>query len=130
MSIDGWLVLDIALGIVVGDALRVMVRDTREWWNSRRANVGKTVEQKPVDEKAAEQAIADEKAAEDWHFLWNNIPETAKDLIRKDIEDEQLRIQAEKLGLFHFLWCAASEETKAQLRFRWKLEKIPPRIRE
>lgn len=131
MSIDGWLVLDIALGIVVGDALRVMVRDTREWWNSRRrAPVSNAVDTKVADKTAAVTTVADEKAAEDWNFLWNNVPESAKDEIRKSIEDEQLRIRAEKLGLFHFLWYAASEETKQQLRFRWKLEKIPPRVRE
>jgi hypothetical protein len=33
MSIDGWLVLDIALGILVGDLLRVVVKDTQIWWN-------------------------------------------------------------------------------------------------
>ncbi len=130
MSIDGWLVLDIALGIVVGDAARVMVRDTQEWWNSRCAHVSKVVEEKPVEEKVAGRTIADVKAVEDWNFLWDNVPESAKEQVRKFVEDEQLRKQAEELDLFHFLWYAASEETKAQLRFRWKLEKISPRVRE
>jgi hypothetical protein len=130
MGIDGWLVLDIALGIVVGDALRVMVRDTQEWWNSRRARTSKAVDEKPFYEKAANKKVADEKAAEDWNFLWDNVPDSAKEQVRKFVEDEQLRKQAEELNLFHFLWYAASEETKDQLRFRWKLEKIPPRVSE
>lgn len=130
MGINGWLVLDIALGIVVGDALRVMVRDTREWWNSRRAKVSKVVDEKPVDENAADKKAAEDKAAEDWNFLWDNVPESAKDEVRKFVEDEQLRKQAQELNLFKFLWYAASEETKGQLRFRWKLEKIPARVSE
>ncbi|MFZ3215579.1 MAG: hypothetical protein WA192_05915 [Candidatus Acidiferrales bacterium] len=130
MSIDGWLILDIALGIVVGDALRVMVRDTREWWNSRRVHVSKAIDEKPVGEKAADKAAVDQKAVEDWNFLWDNAPESAKEQVRKFVEDERLRKQAEKLDLFHFLWYASSEETKGQLRFRWKLEKIPPRVSE
>lgn len=125
MTLDGWLILDIALGIVVGDVLRVMLKDTQEWWNSRRTHVSK-----PVDEKAADKTAADEKAAEDWNFLWDNVPESAKEEVRKFVEDEQLRKQAQELNLFKFLWYAASEETKDQLRFRWKLEKIPPRVSE
>lgn len=130
MGIDGWLILNIALGIVVGSLLTRMLRGMRQRLNNRGATASKPVDEKAASEHTAAAKVADEKAAEDWNFLWNNVPESAKDLIRKDIEDEQLRIQAEKLGLFHFLWYAASEETKQQLRFRWKLEKIPPRVRE
>ena len=130
MTIDGWLILDIALGIVVGDVLRVMVRDTQEWWNSRRAYVSKAIEEKPVEEKVAGRTIADGKVVEDWNFLWDNVPESAKEEVRRFVEDEQLRKQAQELNLFKFLWYAASEETKDQLRFRWKLEKIPPRVSE
>jgi hypothetical protein len=130
MTIDGWLILDIALGIVVGDVLRVMVKDTQVWWNSRRTAVSKTVDAKAADDHAADEATAKEKAAEDWNFLWDNAPESAKEEVRKSVEDEQLRKQAQELNLFKFLWYAASEETKDQLRFRWKLEKIPPRVSE
>jgi hypothetical protein len=48
MSIDGWLVLDIALGILVGDLLRVVVKDTdmvesptRGGQQSRRVSFGR-----------------------------------------------------------------------------------------
>jgi hypothetical protein len=130
MTIDGWLILDIALGIVVGDVLRVMLKDTQVWWNSRRSHVPKAVDAKAADKKVAEEKVAEEKAAEDWNFLWDNVPESAKEEVRRFVEDEQLRKQAQELNLFKFLWYAASEETKDQLRFRWKLEKIPPRVSE
>jgi hypothetical protein len=129
MGINGWLVLDIALGIVVGDVLRVMVKDTQVWWNSRRTVVSKP-DAKATDQHAADETTVKEKAAEDWNFLWDNVPESAKEEVRKFVEDEQLRKQAQELNLFKFLWHAASEETKDQLRFRWKLEKIPPRVSE
>jgi hypothetical protein len=115
MTIDGWLVLDIALGIVVGDALRVMVRDTREWWSSRRRQGGKAT---------------DESAAEDWDFLWNNVPEPGKEEVRRVVEDDELRRRAQELNLWHDLWYAAPEEVKVQLRHRWKVAKIPPRVSE
>jgi hypothetical protein len=138
MGIDGWLVLNIALGIVVGSLLTRMLRG---WWNKRRATPSKPVDEKvasehaaterrAADEKTAAAKVADKKAVEDWNFLWDNAPESAKEQIRKFVEDEQLRKQAEELDLFHFLWYSSSEETRGQLRFRWKLEKIPPRIRE
>jgi len=118
MSINAWLVLDIALGIVVGDVLRVMLRDTRVWWNSRRAAVGKTVEEK----------AADESGAADWQFLWENAPKSAKEEVRKFIEDDQLRLRAQELNLWPYLWSAAPEEIKQRLRDRWKAAKIPPRV--
>lgn len=110
MGIDGWLVLDIALGIVVGDALRVMVSDTQEWWKNRRGTV------------------ADEYEAGDWQFLWDNVPESAKEEARKFVEDDRLRLRAQELNLWPYLWRAASEETKEKLRHRWKAAKIPPRV--
>jgi len=113
MSIDGWLVLDIALGIVVGDWLRNMLKDTQRWLNRRRTGVGKA---------------ADESEAEDWDFLWNNVPESGKDELRKVVEDDQLRRRAQELNLWHDLWHVAPEEAKQQLRHRWKAAKIPPRF--
>ena len=112
--INGWLVLDIALGILVGDMLRVMVKDTREWWNSRRrTNV---------------EEVADESAETDWQFLWDNASESAKDDVRQLIEDDQLRIRARELDLWPQLWSVVPEEIKQQLRDRWKGLKIPPRF--
>jgi hypothetical protein len=120
MGINGWLVLDIALGIVVGDVLRVMVKDTQVWWNSRRTAVNRT-----VDEKAA-----DESEAEDWNFLWDSVPESAKEEVRKFVADEQLRRRAQDLNLWPYLWRAAPQETKDRLRARWKASKIPPKVSE
>lgn len=131
MTLDGWLILDIALGIVVGDLLRNMLKDTQEWWNNRRTHGSKVVDAKAAEKKrTADETTAKDKEAEDWNFLWDSVPESAKDEVRKFIEDDQLRKQAQELNLFKFLWYAASEETKDQLRFRWKLEKIPPRVSE
>jgi hypothetical protein len=129
MALDGWLILDIALGILVGDVLREMRKDTQEWWSSRLTRGSKVVDAKAADEHV-DETTAMEKATEDWNFLWDNVPESAKEEVRKFVEDEQLRKQAQELNLFKFLWYAASEETKDQLRFRWKLEKIPPRVSE
>ena len=120
MGIDGWLVLDIALGIVVGDVLRVMVKDTQVWWNSRRTHGGKA-----VDAKAA-----DESEAEDWDFLWNNVPASGKEELRRVVDDEELRRRAQELNLWHNLWHVAPEEAKQQLRHRWKASKIPPKVSE
>src|ERR1700691_3050916 len=114
MGIDGWLVLDIALGIVVGDVLRVMVKDTQVWWNGRRTHGSKA-----VDAKAA-----DESEAEDWDFLWNNVPASGKEELRRVVDDEELRRRAQELNLWPYLWAAASEETKEKLRSRWKVAKI------
>ncbi len=116
--INGWLVLDIALGIVVGGLLRSMLKDTQVWWNRRRVAVSKG-----VDEKAA-----NESEAEDWNFLWDSVPESAKREVRKFVEDEQLRLRAKELNLWLYLWSAAPEERKERLRARWKAANIPPRV--
>jgi hypothetical protein len=115
---NGWLVLDIAAGIVVGDWLRTMVKDTQIWWNDRRANASKTVDQK----------TADSSAEADWQFLWDNVPESAKEEVRKLIEDDQLRLRAQELNVWPYLWSAAPEDIKEKLRYRWKALKIPPRF--
>lgn len=107
MGIDGWLVLDIALGIVVGAVLRVMLKDTQEWWKNRRV---------------------DESETEDWNFLWDNVPESGKEKVRKIVEDGELRRCAQEMNLWHDLWHVAPEEAKQQLRHRWKAAKIPPRV--
>jgi hypothetical protein len=86
-----------------------MVSDTQEWWSSRR---------KP----------ADDSAMEDWNFLWDNVPESAKEEARKTVEDEQLRRRAQYLVPLAYLWYVAPEEVKVQLRHRWKEAKIPPRV--
>jgi hypothetical protein len=110
---NGWLILDIALGIVVGDMLRIMLKDTREWWNSRGSEVAQ---------------IADEASETDWQFLWDNAPESAKAEVRQLIEDDQLRIRAQELNLWPHLWSATPEEIKQKLRDRWKGLNIPPRF--
>lgn len=113
MRIDLWLVLDIALGILVGDLLRVMVKDTQIWRKKRRADSSKA--------PAASEA-------EDWDFLWNNVPESGKEEVRKVVEDDELRRRAQELNLWYDLWHVAPEEAKQQLRHRWKAAKIRPRV--
>ena len=116
--INGWLILDIALGIVLGDLLRNMLKDTQVWWDERRANASKTVDEK----------IADDSAEADWQFLWDNVPDSAKEAVRKLIEDDQLRLRAQGLNVWPYLWSAAPEDIKEKLRYRWKVLKIPPRF--
>jgi len=44
------------------------------------------------------------------------------------VEDEQLRRRVQELNLWPYLWSAAPEETKEQLRTRWKVAKVPPQV--
>ena len=118
MGINGWLVLDIAAGIVVGGWLRSMLKDTQIWWNDRQANAGKTFVEK----------TADDSAEADWQFLWDNVPESAKEEVRKLVEDDELRLRAQKLNVWPYLWSDAPEDIKEKLRYRWKALKIPPRF--
>jgi hypothetical protein len=118
LMINGWLVLDIAAGIVVGGWLRTMVKDTEVWWDERRANASKTVVEK----------TADDSAEADWQFLWDNVPESAKEGVRKLVDDDQLRLRAQELNVWPYLWSAAPEDIKEKLRYRWKALKIPPRF--
>jgi hypothetical protein len=93
MTINVWLVLDIALGIVVGDLLKIMVKDTREWWYGRRAKgnaVGESKEAGDPDES-------------DWQFLWDNAPESSKKEVQQFIEDDQLRLRAKEFNLWPHL---------------------------
>jgi hypothetical protein len=112
-GVDGWLVLNIALGVVVGKLLGNMLKDTQAWWNSRRMHGGKAV---------------DKSEAEDWEFLWINVPESGLEELRKVVEYDELRRRAQELNLWHDLWHVAPEEAKQQLRYRWKAAKIPPRV--
>jgi hypothetical protein len=115
--IDGWLILDIAAGIVMGDWLRSMVKDTQIWWNRRRKRISKNVDEKTADELEG-----------DWDFLWNNVPDSAKEEVRKFLEDEELRQRAKDSTPLQYLFYAAPEEAKERLRQRWKAAKIPPRV--
>jgi len=108
-GVDAWLVLEIALGVVVGDWLKNMLTATQRWLNRPRAGSAKA-------------------EAEDWDFLWNNVPESGKEELRRVVEDDDLRRRAQELNLWHYLWHVASEEAKQQLRHRWKAAKIPPRV--
>ena len=71
-----------------------------------------------------------ESAADDWDFLWNNVPESGKEELRRVVEDDELRRRAQELNLWYDLWYVAPEEVKVQLRGRWKAAKISPRVRE
>lgn len=116
--INGWLILDIALGIVAGDLLRITLKDTRDWWNTRGASV-KTVTGSDESKESEES---------DWQFLWDNAPESAKEEVRRFFEDRRLRLRAQELNLWPYLWSAASEDTKQKLRDRWRALNIPPRF--
>ena len=71
MTLDGWLIIDIALGIVVGDVLRVMLKDTQEWWKTVARIGSKVVDAKAAEKKrTADETTAKDKEAEDWNFLW------------------------------------------------------------
>jgi hypothetical protein len=109
MSIDGSLVLNIALGIVVAKALLKILKNF-EWM----------VPHQKVVPAGEEQ----EGTAEDWLELWESLPESAKGQLQRLVEDDQLRRRAQELKLWPFLWAAAPEKTKAKLRSRWKAAKI------
>jgi hypothetical protein len=62
--------------------------------------------------------------------LWDGLSESAKQQTQRLVEDDQLRRRAQELNLWQDLWHAAPEQTKVQLRHRWKAAKIPPRVGE
>ena len=120
MSINGWLVLEIALGILVGDLLREMFRDTRLWWNQQRSK----------SKVAKGAAGVDESEAEDWDFLWNNVPDSAKSEIRTMLDDDILRERARRTIVMGYLFYAASEDAREQLRQKWRAANVPPKVSE
>lgn len=116
MSIDGWLVLDIVIGVIVANLLTPAVQ-----------RIFKRLGRKAVTETVP-QADLQEPSADDWLELWESLPEGAKQQTQRLVDDDQLRRRAQKLNLWTYLWSAAPEETKEKLRARWNVAKIPPRI--
>ena len=64
---------------------------------------------------------------EDWAELWVSLPNWAKEELQQTVEDSQLRRHAQDLDMWPTLWAAAPEETKAKLRGRWKVQRVPSR---
>jgi hypothetical protein len=71
----------------------------------------------------------EEASAKDWRDLWDSLPESAKERMKRVMEDEQLRRRAQESNLWPYVWGAAPEEMKEQLRSRWKVAKVPPKVR-
>ena len=106
---SGWLILEIALGVAFGQLI----------WAGLKAFA--TNRERGPDFKP------DAELENDWEFLWNNVPESAKEDIRVAAADDKLFRRAQALNLWPHLWHAAPESVKEQLRERWKAQKIPPR---
>lgn len=100
MSIDGWLVLDIVIGVIVANLLTPAVQ-----------RIFKRLGRKAVTETVP-QADLQEPSADDWLELWESLPEGAKQQTQRLVDDDQLRRRAQKLNLWTYLWSAAPEETK------------------
>ena len=116
MRIDGWLVLDIVIGVIVANLLTPAAQ-----------RIFKRLDRNAVTE-AVPQANPQEPSADDWLELWESVPEGAKQQTQRFVEDDQLRRRAQELNLWTYLWSAAPEETKEKLRSRWKVAKIPPKV--
>jgi hypothetical protein len=116
MGINGWLILNIAIGVIVANLLMPAIQ-----------RIFKRLSRKVVTE-AVPQANLEEPSADDWLELWESVPEGAKQQTQTFVDDDQLRRRAQELNLWTYLWSAAPEETKEKLRSRWKVAKIPPRI--
>lgn len=113
MSIDGSLILNIALGIIVAKVLSNMLKEIELFLNRK---IRRLLE---VD-NAGDTLVEND---DDWLDLWESLPESAKDHAQKLVEDDQLRRHAKQLKLWSYLWAFAPEETKEKLRSRWKAAK-------
>jgi hypothetical protein len=118
MNIDGSLILDIALGIVVAKVLTNMLKEMERFLERRTS--------RRKDIPASDEHGID---AEDWLELWSGLPESTKERVKAIVEDDALRRRAQDLNLWPYLWSAAPEEMKDKLRSRWKVAQIPPKAR-
>ncbi len=140
-GINGWLILNIALGIVAGEILK---RFMTAWRRNGMSESAPTPAQTPASAQrftpAADPAessskinwkeVTDFEENEDWEFLWDNVPDSAKETVRLTLEDADLRRRAKAADLWPQLWYATPEIVRTQLRHRWKeILKIPPRWR-
>ena len=78
--------------------------------------------------KVATASELEKASAEDWLDVWDSLPESAKEQLKRIVEDDQLRRRTQELNLWPFIWLAAPEETKDKLRSRWKVSKVPPKV--
>lgn len=149
-GINGWLILNIALGVFVGGTLLHLM--AVRWPSGVRgfvptAAVTSAAVQTtapitdPIETKATEapeswgwgskvdwEKLKELEENEDWEFLWSNIPDSAKEEVRSALEDAELRRRTQAADLWPHLWHAAPEMVKTQLRHRWKeFLKIRPR---
>jgi hypothetical protein len=115
---DGSLVLDIALGIIVAKVLTTMLKELGRRWEARKVSRS----------MGAEASDFEKASAEDWLDVWDSLPESAKEQLKRIVEDDQLRRRTQELNLWPVIWLAAPEETKDKLRSRWKVAKVPPKV--
>jgi hypothetical protein len=139
MGLNGWLIVNIALGVLLAEILKRFVDE--RWRDGVRPSMARpadtaaqggpspAVEPAPKDRDQWAAGINwKEEENQDWEFLWNNVPQSAKDEVQHILEDDELRRRAQSAELWPTLWYAAPETAKAQLRGRWKeVLKIPPR---
>jgi len=139
VGIDGWLIWNVALGVFVGELLRrLLPARWRNGWTDTAPPSALTPTSAQTSTPVAEQTgwgskinwreVGDFEENEDWEFLWDNVPDTAKEGVRLALEDTELLRRARAADLWPQLWYSAPEMVRTQLRHRWKeILKIPPR---
>jgi hypothetical protein len=70
--------------------------------------------------KRRRKSVEEAGSEDDWQFLWDSLPESAKEQVQKFVDDERLLLHAKELNLWKFLWYAAPEEAKERLRYQWE----------
>jgi hypothetical protein len=118
MNIDSSLILNIALGIIIAQVLKNVLKETFQIFRNRT----------DVPKVAAQEVKGNGQEAndEDWLDLWESVPQAAKEQSQRLIEDDRLRRRAQELNLWPYLWAAAPEATREKLRSRWNLARIQP----
>ncbi len=122
------MVMDIALGIVLGYALLAVFKrpiDGFLRWLWKIKPLFSESQSEVTDRLLEKGGDLQELDAQDWLDLWSSAPESAKDQVQRCVDDDQLRCRVQQcdqdLGLWPFLWAVAPEETKDKIRCRWRV---------
>lgn len=117
MSLDGSLVLDIALGIV---GAKVLIYVFNEGWQILILILERIVPRNPPPKNMKAEN------EEDWLTLWSSLSEPVKQRVQRMIEDDQLLRRAREMEMWPTLWHLAPDEIKDRLHERWRAAGINP----